>query len=361
MKQFVVLTTLCALAVGVPASAEENPDWNLVDGVVAMVGGRPVLMSEVAAAVALEEAKLRAKERAGLSAEEAAKERGKARAKAVKALVENVLLLLAGEQQCPMDSECGERMTGEVDKRLGQFLDSTKEDPSQRERFFRSRGLASQEQYRKSIQDELLRQLYVGLELGKGGEISQQEAAAEMERRFGGKKARDAGCDAIRVREMGMEHVEFPVEATAGLDTVLARYEAAYRCYLGLQRGEVEPDAIEEMCGKDGEVHVFQTGTSEGSRLRETASFAPAYKEAFDSALEKGTGEFSEPFILGKNITMIRLIDVQYRCITVPEEQAEILEGLMGRMAEQRQGRRLEAVLDQLKSEYPVEVPGSTK
>lgn len=356
MKRWVVLAALSALVVGEPVRADEKPDWEMMDGVVATVGGRPVLMSEVAAAVALEEAKLRAKERAGLSADEASKERGKMRAKAIKALVENVLLLLAGEQQCPSDSECGQRMTGEVDKRMGQFLEGTKSDPAQREGFLRSRGLTSVEQYRKSIQDELLRQLYVGLELGKGGEISQQEAAAEMERRFGGKKARDAGCDAIRVREMGMEHVEFPVNNTATFGEVLARYEAAYKCYLRLQRGEMEASAIEDVCGKDGEVHVFQTGTSEGSRLRETASFAPAYKEAFDAALASGSGDFSEPFILGKNITMIRLIDVQYRCITVPDEQAEIREGLMGRMAEQRQTKRLEAVLDQLKSEYPVEI-----
>ncbi len=176
-----------------------------------------------------------------------------------------------------------------------------------------------------------------------------------MERRFGGKKARDQGCEGILVREMGMEHVEFPVDPAAGFDAILERYEAAYRCYLRIQKGEVELQEVEEVCGKDGEVQVSQTGAAESMRLNETSSFAPAYREVFDASLAKGSAEYSEPFMLGKTVMMIRLIDVRARCITEPSEQAEIVEGLMGRLAEQRQARRLETILDQLRSLHPVE------
>ncbi len=161
---------LSFVLVGTPVGAEETePKWDMVDGVAAVVGGRPVLISEVAAAVALEEAKLRAKARAGLSADAVDGERAKLRDKVLKALVENTLLLLAGEEQCPSDSECGGRMAEEVDKRMGQFLEGTKDNLDQRERFLRARGMTTVEQYRQSIRDELLRQLFVGMELGKGG------------------------------------------------------------------------------------------------------------------------------------------------------------------------------------------------
>lgn len=344
------------LGSGMVIADESEPEWDLVDGVAAVVGGRPVLMSEVAAAVALEEAKLKAKQRAGLSADAVAADRAKVRDKVLKALIDNTLLLLGGEEQCPADSECGGRVAGEVDKRVGQFLEGTKDNPDARERFLRARGMGTLDQYRASIRDELLRQLFVGMELGKGVEISPQEAIAEMERRFGGKKARDQGCQGILVREMGMEHIEFPMDPTAGFDAVMARYEAAYRCYLRISSGQIDPNQVEEECAKDGEVQLSQTGADESMRLNETSSFAPAYREVFDAALAKGNGEFSEPFMLGKLIMMIRLIDVRARCITEDSEQAEIVEGLMGRLAEQRQSARLEAILDQLRSLHPVEL-----
>lgn len=344
------------LASGSVEADEPGTEWDLVDGVAAVVGGRPVLMSEVAAAVALEEAKLKAKQRAGLSLDAVAADRAKVREKVLKALVDNTLLLLGGEEQCPADSECGGRVAGEVDKRVGQFLEGTKDNPDSRDRFLTARGMATLEQYRQSIRDELLRQLFVGLELGKGVEISPQEAVVEMERRFGGKKARDQGCGGIRIREMGMEHIEFPMDPSAGFDAVMARYEAAYRCYLGIQSGQIDPQQVEEECGREGEVQISQTGADDSMRLNETSSFAPAYREVFDASLARDSGEYSEPFMLGKTIMMIRLIDVRARCITEESEQAEIVEGLMGRLAEQRQASRLEAILDQLRSLHPVEV-----
>lgn len=362
MKLLGVLLATCALVFSSGVIADETKtEWDLVDGVAAIVGGRPVLLSELASVIAMEEAKLQAKQRAGLSAEAVAAERGKVRERVLKALVENALLLLAGEEQCPADSDCGERMAGEVDKRVGQFLATTQDDLGQRERFLRAKGAETIEQYRASVRDELLRQLYVGFELGKGTEIQTQEAVAEMERRFGGKKARDEGCEGIRIREMGMEHVEFPLDPSAGLEAVLTRFEGAFRCYLAIQKGDVELNDIEEACGKDGEVRVSQTGIEEGMRLNETSSFAEAYREVFDEALAKGSRDFSEPFILGKTIMMIRMIDIQYRCVTDQSEQADIVEGLMGRMAEQRQAKRLEAVLDQLRSLYPVEMRASIR
>lgn len=244
--------------------------------------------------------------------------------------------------------------TPKLKKRMAAFTESVKADPSLLDRVLKARGYTNIQQYRQSMKDEMVRQFYVGMEMGRGLEISEQEARSEMERRFGGKGVRDAGCDGIMVREMGMEHVQFLVEPTATYADLLERYEEAYKCYLGLAKGEIEPNEVADICGID--VEVSQSGTGEGNRLNETTSFAPAYREVFDKALASDSREFSEPFVLGKAILMIRLIDVRKRCVVEKSEQDEIVENLMGRMAEQRQIRRLETLLDQLRSQYPVEV-----
>jgi len=339
------LAVAALLATVVPLMAEEPERGTLVDGIVAVVGDQVITRSELADAMAFKASLLKAKQKAGLAGEEVANRFEELQVEIRSNLVDNKLILQAANDE---GMSAGEEVTKRLEK-----LKERMPDKEELERFLGSQGFDSLADYEARMKEEMLRQRIVFTQVRPKAEVTQKELETEFQKRYGGKAAREAGCEGAYVRVFALEQVRFPLAPNTTVGGLISTYSTAYACYLGLLSGDIAPEEVGVRCVVEN--LVPQHGSL--GEIDETKSFEQSFQAAFEDLIAADAEDkLSEPFILNDGIWVLMVTGQRRECFTDLTELSRLKDRVKARLEDEKFEKVLNWWLKQLRGKYRVDL-----
>lgn len=337
-----------ASGLALPSLAQEETEspGELVDSVVAVVGDRVITRSDMNEAMAYQATVLAARRNAGMPADEVDREFARIQTEVRDNLVDNTLILLEAEEE-------GMEVDDQVEKQVDRVRQAYADKPEQLAQFLRARGFSSLEDYQQKMKEEMLRQRVVMMRVRSRTEVSEEELETEFAKTYRVAPQGEKACPGAWVPVHALEQVWFPFTQGATIDSVLAAYTQAYRCYMAMSRGEFTPEEAAEKCSQEGSIAQFgQLG-----EVDETKSFEAAFQQALEQLVDSPSPiGLSEPVIGQDGIRILHRTSTRKECRSDPEEIQRIKLNLKARMEDQRFEKALKFWVKELRGKYRVEL-----
>lgn len=339
------LLTLPKMTAAKERDDSKPPLGELLDGIVAVVGDHVITRSELAEALAYPASLLKARSQAGMPKEKAETEFTRLQRETLDNLVDNQLILLAAAAD-------GVSAGPEVRRRMEKLKSGFGQDKARLEEFLLGQGFASIEGYEKQMTEELTRQRMVYGQVRPRAEVTAKELEGAFEERYGGERARKKECKGAVITHFTLEQIWYPMPDTASYQEVVEVYTAAFKCYLRLKAGEVEPAQTAADCaGRDFAPSFGQLG-----EVDETKSFEQKFQEAFESLMETPGRVYSEPFIIKDGVRILRVSSSREGCIDDLTEITRLKDRIKGLIEEEKFQKVLKWWLQELRGKFRVEI-----
>jgi hypothetical protein len=337
---FAVLLSGLAIAQEAPVTDRLG---GLLDGIIAVVGDQVVTRSEMAQAIAFPAALLKAKAAAGMEDAEVTRRFEALQAETRDNLVDNQLILMAARAE-------GMTVTDEVQRRMAKLRSGFQNDRARLESFLKTQGFASEAEYERQMEEELLRQRMIFGRIRPRAELSDEDLDKAFAKKYQGQTVDNEACAGARIRYHTLEQLHFPVAEEVSMADVIRAFEGAYRCVIDLRAGSFNMDAAASVCRAGAVAPAF------GSlgEVDETMSFDPAFQEAFDNLVDLPAGSYSDPFIIKDGIRILRVVDSRTGC--VEEGTQELKDRVRARLEDEKFEKVLKWFLQELRGQFRVEL-----
>lgn len=339
------LGAMSLIPVATPAQEPTQPDGELLDGIIAVVGDHVVTRSELVQALAFPAALLKAKTAAGLPQAKVEEEFTRLQTETRDNLVDNQLILLSARAE-------GMSVAEDVRRRMEKLRGGFQNDRARLETFLAGQGFGSVEEYERQMEEELLRQRIVFGRVRPRAEISDEDLAKAFSERYAGKSVDDSLCEGAAVRHHELEQLHFAVATTVSAGEVMTAFEGAYRCVLALRSGKTTLADAPATC-RAGEV-APQAGSL--GEIDETMSFDPAFQQAFDVLVTQPAGSYSDPFIIKDGIRILRVVSSRYGCVDDEDQLKDLKDRVRVRLEDEKFEKVLKWFLQELRGQFRVEL-----